>query len=48
VFLHRGLGGVYQILKQLKARADWGGIFEDVALRCLADRDRARAALHHM
>ncbi|MDP2304539.1 MAG: AarF/ABC1/UbiB kinase family protein [Pseudomonadota bacterium] len=41
VFLHRALGGVYQILKQLKATADWGGIFEDVALRCVADRDRA-------
>ncbi|MDP2315981.1 MAG: AarF/ABC1/UbiB kinase family protein [Pseudomonadota bacterium] len=43
VFLHRGLGGVYQILKQLRARADWGGIFEDLALRCVADRDRAVA-----
>lgn len=43
VFLHRGLGGVYQILKQLKARADWGLIFEDVARQCLADRERARA-----
>ncbi|MES2639665.1 MAG: AarF/ABC1/UbiB kinase family protein [Myxococcota bacterium] len=45
VFLHRGLGGVYQILKQLKARADWGGIFEDLALRCMADRDRAAGVL---
>lgn len=42
VFLHRGLGGVYSILKQLKPRADWGQIFEDVAGRCLAERDLAR------
>ena len=41
VFLHRGLGGVYSILKQLKPTADWGGIFEDVAGRCMAERDRA-------
>ena len=43
VFLHRGLGGVYQIAKQLKARADWGAIFEELARGCLADRERARA-----
>lgn len=41
VFLHRALGGIYQILKQLKAQADWGGIFEDLALGCIRDRDRA-------
>lgn len=27
VFLHRGLGGTHQILKQLKARGDWGEMF---------------------
>lgn len=42
VFLHRGLGGVYQIVKQLKARADWGAIFEDLARGCLAERARGR------
>ncbi len=43
VFLHRGLGGVYQIAKQLKARADWGAIFEELARGTLAERERARA-----
>jgi predicted unusual protein kinase regulating ubiquinone biosynthesis (AarF/ABC1/UbiB family) len=43
VFLHRGLGGLYQILKQLRARADWGALFEEHARRCIADRDAARA-----
>ena len=47
VFLHRGLAGVYQIVRQLKARADWGGIFEDLAVRCVADRDRDLAESPH-
>lgn len=42
VFLHRGLGGLYQILKQLKARADWGAMFEEHAIRCVQERDAAR------
>lgn len=44
VFLHRGLGGVYQILKQLKTQADWGALFLESAGQCLADREKARAA----
>ena len=43
VFLHRGLGGVYQIAKQLKARTDWGDIVATAIDGCFADRDRARA-----
>lgn len=41
VFLHRGLGGVHQIARQLKARADWGAIFEELARACIAERERA-------
>lgn len=43
VFLHRGLGGSYQLLRQLHPRHDWGRLFEDTHAACLADRDRARA-----
>jgi predicted unusual protein kinase regulating ubiquinone biosynthesis (AarF/ABC1/UbiB family) len=30
VFLHRGLGGSYQIARSLKARTDWGRVFEEI------------------
>lgn len=40
VFLHRGLGGTYQILRQLHARADWGAMFE--ACMGVAKADLAR------
>ena len=40
VFLHRGLGGTYQIVKQLRARTDWGLIFEECVAACHAERDR--------
>lgn len=42
VFLHRGLGGTHQILKQLKARQDYRALFEEYYGICAADRDRLR------
>jgi predicted unusual protein kinase regulating ubiquinone biosynthesis (AarF/ABC1/UbiB family) len=42
VFLHRGLGGVYQILKQLKTRCDWGEMFTENVGICLTARDASR------
>ena len=42
VFLHRGLGGTHQILKQLKARQDYRAMFERYQGICAADRERAR------
>lgn len=40
VFLHRGLGGTHQILKQLHARADWRALFMHYAGICFADHER--------
>jgi predicted unusual protein kinase regulating ubiquinone biosynthesis (AarF/ABC1/UbiB family) len=37
VFLHRALGGVYQLLRQLKARGDWGALFVRLHAQALAD-----------
>ncbi|MFZ5477018.1 MAG: ABC1 kinase family protein [Myxococcota bacterium] len=44
VFLHRALGGTYQITKTFRARADWGAMFAEVVAICHRDRDAARAA----
>lgn len=44
VFLHRGLGGTHQILKQLKARADWRELFERWSSVAFADWEREKAA----
>lgn len=40
VFLHRALGGTYQLVRQCKARADWGEIFESAYMVCRADAAR--------
>lgn len=40
VFLHRSLGGMHQILRALKARADWGEMFETVAQQCCKEAER--------
>ncbi len=40
VFLHRGLGGTHQILKQLKARGDWGEMFFRFLEVCRRDAAR--------
>ncbi len=42
VFLHRSLGGMHQILKSLKVRADWGAEFEQVASACRREDARVR------
>lgn len=42
VFLHRSLGGMHQILRQLRARQDWGALFEAAYRACEADAARAR------
>lgn len=39
VFLHRSLGGMHQILRQLRARHDWGALFEEAYLKCRADAE---------
>lgn len=44
VFLHRGLGGTYQLVRQLHTRADWGAMFEENLNFALEDRARAEAA----
>lgn len=44
-FLHRGLGGTYQLARQLKARADWGDIFETQFLKCRQDLRGSTAAI---
>jgi predicted unusual protein kinase regulating ubiquinone biosynthesis (AarF/ABC1/UbiB family) len=43
VFLHRSLGGTYQLIRQLHARADWGEIFEEAYLTAKRDLARVRA-----
>lgn len=43
VFLHRGLGGTYQIVRTLRARADWGAIFQACTDVAKADLARAEA-----
>ncbi len=43
VFLHRGLGGAYQMARAFRARHDWGALFEEVYLRCRADLAAATA-----
>jgi hypothetical protein len=45
VFLHRSLAGLHQILKVLKARADWGAEFEASARACRADAERQARVL---
>lgn len=37
VFLHRALGGTYQLCRQLKTRADFGQVFEDAFALCQRD-----------
>jgi predicted unusual protein kinase regulating ubiquinone biosynthesis (AarF/ABC1/UbiB family) len=40
VFLHRALGGIYSINRQLKPRTDWGAIIEAAYARTLRDCGR--------
>ncbi len=40
VFLHRALGGIYSINRQLKPRTDWGEIIETAYARTLRDVGR--------
>lgn len=41
VFLHRGLGGTYAILRQLKGPVDFRSIFLESTAVCFADAERA-------
>jgi predicted unusual protein kinase regulating ubiquinone biosynthesis (AarF/ABC1/UbiB family) len=43
-FLHRALGGTYQLCRQLKTRADFGKIFEDAFATCTRDAVAAGVA----
>jgi predicted unusual protein kinase regulating ubiquinone biosynthesis (AarF/ABC1/UbiB family) len=40
VFLHRSLGGIYSINKQLKPRFNWGELLRESYSRCAADAGR--------
>jgi hypothetical protein len=40
VFLHRALGGIYSINKQLQPRTDWGLVIEAAYARTLKDAGR--------
>jgi aarF domain-containing kinase len=46
VFLHRGLGGVYQLTRALRARQDWGAMFERIYLDGRARYERETASVH--
>ncbi len=43
VFLHRGLGGIYQLARALHAKEDWGEIFESVYLQSKAELEASGA-----
>lgn len=44
VYLHRGLGGTHQILKQLRATLDYRELFHQYAPVCFKDWERVHAA----